>query len=157
VGGLFQGGEVSGVAKRDRSGATKHGEVGFTVWQARPVVIAVDQGNGGGDAAVERSGGDHAVDIAKDFARHARVTVTAPNPAQFREVVLRQLAAVEQPAPQHDAQDGLVLHPRDHRADCREACTADIDRGDAIGSTDAFRVVVRVEGDDASHPVFKLG
>src|SRR6266487_2461241 len=74
AGGLFQGGEVSGVAKRDRSGGTKHGQVGFTVWHARPVVIAVDQGNGGGDATVERSGGDHAVHIPEDFARHARVT-----------------------------------------------------------------------------------
>src|SRR5215218_6552933 len=42
AGGLLQGGEVSGVAKRDRSGATKPGEVGFTVSQARPVVIAID-------------------------------------------------------------------------------------------------------------------
>src|SRR5713101_5308336 len=90
AGRLFQGGEVSGVAKRDRSGATKHGEVGFTLWDLRPVVISVDQGNGGGDAAVECSCGDHAVDIAEDFARHARVTVAAANPAQFREVVLRQ-------------------------------------------------------------------
>src|SRR5437762_14188347 len=72
AGGLFQGGEVSGVAKRDRSGATERGEVGFTLWQARPVVIAVDQGNGGRDATVERSGGDHAVHVAEDFARHAR-------------------------------------------------------------------------------------
>src|SRR5207249_8321839 len=58
AGGLFQGGEVSGVAKRDRSSAAKHGQVGFTVRQTRPVVIAVDQGNGGGDPTVERSGGD---------------------------------------------------------------------------------------------------
>src|SRR5215211_8159651 len=57
AGGLLQGGEVSGVAKRDRSGATKPGEVGFTVWQARPVVIAVDQSDRGGDTTVERSGG----------------------------------------------------------------------------------------------------
>src|SRR5438093_12980040 len=120
-------------------------------------MIAVDQGNGGGDAAVECSRGNHAVNIAEHFARHARVTVTAANPAQFGEVVLGQLAAVEQTAPKHDAQDGLVLHPCDHRADCREAGTADIDRGDAIGSTDAFGVVVRVEGDDASHAVCKLG
>src|SRR5213592_4492186 len=90
-------------------------------------------------------------------SRYARVAATTANPAQFREVVLRQLAAVEQPAPQHDAEDRLVLHPRDHRADCREAGTADVDRGDAIGSTDAFRVVVRVEGEDASDAVFKLG
>src|SRR6266511_3566940 len=157
AGGLFQGGEVSGVAKRDRSGATKRGEVGFTLWQARPVVIAVDQSDRGGDASVERSGGDHAVDIAEDFARHARIPAATANAAQFGEVVLRQLASIEQTAPQHDAQDGLVLHPRDHRADCREAGTADIDRGDAIGSTDAFGVVIRVEGDDASHAVFEFG
>src|SRR6266540_554496 len=157
AGGLFQGGEVSGVAKRDRSGATRHGDVGFTLWLARPVVIAVDQSDRGGDATVERSGGDHAVDIAEDFPRHARIPAATANPAQFREVVLRQLAAVEQTAPQHDAQDRLVLHPRDRWADCREASTADVDRGDAIGSTDAFGVVVRVEGDDASHAVFKLG
>ncbi len=157
AGGLFQGGEVSGVAKRDRSRATKHDDVGFTLWQARPVVIAIDQSDRGGDATVERSGRDHAVDIAEDFPRHARIPAATANPAQFREVVPRQLAAVEQSAPEHDAEDGLVLHPRDHRADCREASTADINGGDAIGSTDPFGVVVRVEGDDASHAVFKLG
>src|SRR6266516_5572569 len=107
AGGLFQGGEVSGVAKRDRSGATEQGEVGFTVWQTRPVVIAVDQSDGGGDTTVERSGGNHAVHIAEDFARHARIAATTANPAQLREVVLRQFAAVEQAAAQHDAQDRL--------------------------------------------------
>src|SRR5436309_5322981 len=71
AGGLFQGGEVSGVGKSDRLGATKDGEVRFTVWRPRPVVIAVDQGDGGGDTAVERSRGDHAVHVAEDFARHA--------------------------------------------------------------------------------------
>src|SRR5438094_6363776 len=120
-------------------------------------VIAVDQSDRGGDTTVERSGGNHAVHVAEDFARHARVAATTANPAQFREVVLRQLAAVEQPAPQHDAEDRLVLHPRDHRADCRKAGTADINGGDAIGSTDAFGVVVGVEGDDASYAVFELG
>src|SRR5439155_23322425 len=89
AGGLFQGSEVSGLSKRDRSSATKHGPVGLTVWQARPVVIAVDQSDRGGDATVERSGGDHAVDIAEDFARHARIPAATANPAQFREVVLR--------------------------------------------------------------------
>ena len=86
AGGLFQGGEVSGVAKRDRSGATKHGEVGFTVWQTRPVVIAVDQGNGGGDTAVECSGGDHAVHVAEDFACHARIVVTTADPTQLGDL-----------------------------------------------------------------------
>src|SRR5438093_1512425 len=157
AGGLFQGGEVSGVAKRNRSGATEHGEVGLAVWQTRPVVIAVDQSDRGGDTTVERSGGNHAVHIAEDFARHARIAATTANPAQLGEIMIWELAAVEQPAPQHDAQDRLVFHPRDHRADCREACTADVDRGDAIGSTDAFGVVVRVEGGDASHAVFELG
>ena len=121
AGGLFQGGEVSGVAKRDRSGATEHGEVGFTVWQTRPVVIAVDQSDRGGDTTVERSGGNHAVHIAEDFARHARIAATTANPAQFGQVVIWQLAPVEQAAAQHDAQDRLVLHPRDHWTDCREA------------------------------------
>src|SRR2546428_10991684 len=88
--GLFQGGEVSRVAKRDRSGARKHGEVGFTVWQTRPVVIAVDQSDRGGDTTVERSGGNHAVHIAEDFARHARIPATTANPAQFGEVVIWQ-------------------------------------------------------------------
>src|SRR5207247_1258643 len=83
AGGLFQGGEVSGVAKRDRSGATEHGEVGFTVWQTRPVVIAVDQSDRDRDTTVERSCGNHAVHIAQDFARHARIAATTANPAQF--------------------------------------------------------------------------
>src|SRR5438876_6605498 len=87
AGGLFQGGEVSGVAKRDRSGATEHGQVGFTLWQTRPVVIAVDQSDGGGDATVERSGGDHAVHIAEDFARHARIPATTANTVQFGEIM----------------------------------------------------------------------
>ena len=43
--GLFQSGEVSGVGEGDRFGAGKQGEVGFTFWLARPVVIAVDQGH----------------------------------------------------------------------------------------------------------------
>ncbi len=119
AGGLLQGGEMSRLRKHDRSGATKQGEVGFTLGNARPVVIAVDQGHGSGDAAVECSGGDHAVHIAEDFARHARVPATAANPAQFGEVVIWQLAAGALPAAQHDAQDRLVLHPRDHRTDCR--------------------------------------
>src|SRR5205809_5832563 len=97
-GGLFQGGEVSGVAKRDRSGATEHGQVGFTLWQTRPVVIAVDQSDRGGDTTVERSGGNHAVHIAEDFAHHARIAAATANPAQFRQVVLWQLAAIEQTA-----------------------------------------------------------
>src|SRR5205823_13670168 len=122
-----------------------------------PVVIAVDQSDRDGDTTVEGSGGNHAVDIAEDFARHARIAATTANPAQFGRVVIWQLAPVEQAAPQHDAQDRLVLHPHDHRTDRREACTAHVDRGDAIGSTDAFGVVVRVEGDDASHAVFKPG
>jgi hypothetical protein len=37
-------------------GAAKHGQVGFTLADARPVVIAVDQSHGSGDAAVECSG-----------------------------------------------------------------------------------------------------
>src|SRR5438093_10265081 len=101
AGGLFQGGEVAGVAKLDRSGAREHGEVGFTVWQTRPVVIPVDQSDRGGDTTVERSGGNHAVHIAEDFARHARIAATAANPAQLGEILIWELADVEQPAPQH--------------------------------------------------------
>src|SRR5947207_12615885 len=39
----------------------------LTLWDLRPVVIAVDQGDGGADATVECSGGDHAVHVAKDL------------------------------------------------------------------------------------------
>src|SRR6266571_808399 len=95
--------------------------------------------------------------LPKTARGHARVAATTANPAQFGEVVIWQLAAVEQAAPQHDAEDGLVLHSRDEGADCRQAGSADVDRGDAIGSADASGVVVRVEGDDASHAILELG
>src|SRR5439155_20495892 len=77
-------------------------------------------------------------------------------PPQFGEIELWQLASVEQTAPNDDAQDGLVSHPRHYRADFRETRSADIDRGDAIGSSDTLRVVVGVERDDAPHPAFEL-
>src|SRR6266508_2275217 len=157
TGGLLQGGEVSGLRKRDRSSATEQGQVCLTVWQARPVMIAVDKSDRRGDTMIERSGGNHAVHIAEDFARHARITATTANPTKFGEIMTWQLAPVEQPAAHHDAQDRPILHPRDHRADCREARTADVDRGDSISSTDTLGVVVRVERDDASHAVFELG
>ena len=82
--------------------------------------------------------------------------MAAANPPQLGQVVIWELAAVEQTAPQHDAQNRLVLHPRDQRADYREACAADVDRGDAVSSTDTLRVVVRVERNDLSHAVFEL-
>src|SRR2546426_10630804 len=53
AGGLFERGEVSGVRKGDRSGVTEQGEVRLTLRDLRPVVIAVDQGDGCGDATVE--------------------------------------------------------------------------------------------------------
>jgi hypothetical protein len=40
AGGLLEGGEVSGLGKQDRSGATNQGQVGFTLGDARPVVIS---------------------------------------------------------------------------------------------------------------------
>ena len=43
--GLLEGGEVSGVGQRHRSGA-KQGEGGFAFWRPRPIVIAVDQVTG---------------------------------------------------------------------------------------------------------------
>src|SRR6266496_1826970 len=101
-------------------------------------MIAVDQSDWGGDATVERPGSNHAIHSAEDFARHARITATTANPTQFGEIMIWQLAAVEQVAAEHDSQHRLILHPRDRRADCREACTANVDRGDAVGSTDAF-------------------
>src|SRR4029450_12657915 len=104
----------------------------------------------------KRSGGDHALHIAVDLARHPRVTRAAADPAQLSQVVLWELAPVVQATPQHDAQDGLVLHARDQGTDDWEAGAADIDRGDAIGSTDTSRVVVGVDGDDAPHPVLEL-
>src|SRR6266508_6487770 len=80
AGGLLQGGEVSGLRKRDRSSATKQGQVCLTVWQARPVMIAVDKSDRGGDTMIERSRSNHAVHIAEHFARHARITATTANP-----------------------------------------------------------------------------
>src|SRR5207247_10586928 len=103
TGGLFEGGEVSAVGKRDRAGARKQREVGLAFGHARPVVIAVRKGDRDGDAAIERSGGDHAVDVAEDFAGYPRVAATTANPPQLGEVVIWELAAVEQTAPQHDA------------------------------------------------------
>jgi hypothetical protein len=77
---------VSAVRKRDRSGVTEEGQVGLTVWDARPVVIAVDQGHGGSDATVKFSGGDHAVHVAEDFACHARIVVTTADPTQLGDL-----------------------------------------------------------------------
>jgi hypothetical protein len=95
AGGLLQGGEVASVAKGDRSGASQGAEVGFTLWWARPVVIAVDQGHGHGNAVVECSGGGHALDVAEDLACHARVPATAADSTQLVEVVIMKLALVD--------------------------------------------------------------
>jgi hypothetical protein len=80
AGGLLQGGEVSGLRKRDRSSATKQGQVCLAFWHAGPVMIAVDKSDRGGDTTVERSRGNHAAHIAEHFARHARITATTANP-----------------------------------------------------------------------------
>jgi hypothetical protein len=47
-------------------------------------------------------------------------------------------APVVQTAPEDVAERRLALQPRDRRANGREARAADVDRGDAIGSTNAF-------------------
>src|SRR5204863_3448328 len=109
-----------------------------TLGDSRPVVIAVDQRDGGGDATIECSGGDHAVHIAVDLARHARVAATTADSTQLGQVVIWQLAPVDQTPAQNDAEGPLVLHLRDHRTDCRQPRTADVDRGDTVGSTDPF-------------------
>src|SRR5262249_22086264 len=112
--GLFERGEVPSVRKRDRSRASNECEVGFALRHARPIVVAVDQGDGDADPTVERSGGDHAPHVAKDLPRHARIPATPPNPTQLGEVVSWQPLPFDQTAPQDDAQDGLLLHPPDH-------------------------------------------
>jgi hypothetical protein len=71
--------------------------------------------------------------------------------------VIRELAPIDQASPQHDPQDRLVLRHRDQLADCGQTSAAYVDGGDAIGSTDAIGVVVRVEGHDGPYAIVEFG
>src|SRR5262245_6691510 len=154
---LLQSSEVSRVAKHDRLLARKQGNVGFTFGHPRPVAITVDERDGCSDPAVQPACGDHAVDVAEDAARHPCVAVPTADPAQLGQALVGQIAPVGQPTAQHDAEDGLVLHLRDHAADRRQPRTADVEGGNAIGPSDALWVVVGVDRYNPADAVCELG
>src|SRR4029453_19373960 len=127
--------------------AMKLGEVGFTFRRMRPVVVSVDERHGGADTSVESSRVNHPVHGGIDLTRHARVAAATTNAAQFGEVVTGKLASLDQATSQHDAEDGLVLRPRDDRADYWHARAADVEERNAIRTPAAHGASSRVEGD----------
>jgi hypothetical protein len=96
--GLFEGGKVP-VRASEFDCAFERGEIGVALGRTRPVVLDVDRGDGSAYASVERSGGNHVVHVAVDLARHPRIAAATGDPPQLGEVMIRQLAPVDEPAP----------------------------------------------------------
>ena len=116
---LLEGGEVTSLRKRDRSAASKRSVVGVAFRWVRPVVLTVNECQRSAYQTVERSRGDHAVDVAVDLACDPRIASTTTSPAKLGEVVRGQLAPVEEAASQDDAQRGPVLLLRPAVCRCR--------------------------------------